>query len=407
MKFLNKRHNLKNLYLPFITLLKKRNTKMEIIFKSSVKVSNLHKLVFELFCSYFLTMVLLALLMLLVFLGTLAQVELGLFQTQQMFFNSLTFLYPVNDFLSIPLPGVYLLLVLLFVNLVCGGIIRLKYSKRTVGILVVHLGVLALLLSAMVSFHFSSSGFITLKEGESQNYYESWEQWDLLITEISDSKTATYRLPINSENVSVAFTDLLPFELKVSKYVPNASIVRSQGDSSVDGFAIKSEKLKSDISLNVPALLVEIDGKLSIFWGGSVIPYVIMDGDREWQIELVRQRHELPFDLTLDKFSVGFHPNTQNASFFESRVSIDGKNETLIQMNEPLRKEGVAIFQASYDVLEESKGKVRFRSTLSTVYNPSDHWPLYACIILGIGLLIHFLPMLISFVKSSGKGGAL
>jgi hypothetical protein len=40
------------------------------------------------------------------------------------------------------------------------------------------------------------------------------------------------------------------------------------------------------------------------------------------------------------------------------------------------------------------------------VRNPSDHWPLYACIVIGVGLLLAFVPRLFSFVRNQAKSRA-
>ena len=89
-----------------------------------------------------LSVVLLVLLGLLTWFGTLAQVEKGLYQVQKEYFESwFVFcelplsiwsqpLFPGDDgdpfVLKIPLPGAYPLMILLFLNLLVGGVARLK-----------------------------------------------------------------------------------------------------------------------------------------------------------------------------------------------------------------------------------------------------------------------------------------
>src|SRR5690349_23344782 len=76
--------------------------------------------------------ILLVFLTLLTWLGTLEQIEHGLFETQKKYFDSLYLVHwlettPALGFrIGIPLPGVYLLLGLLLLNLVCGGIVRMR-----------------------------------------------------------------------------------------------------------------------------------------------------------------------------------------------------------------------------------------------------------------------------------------
>ena len=79
-----------------------------------------------------LTVICLVIAMILVFVGTLAQVELGLYETQQVYFRSL-FIYwgPDGSDFKIPvLPGGYLLRTLLLVNLIGAHIKRCKFTKN-------------------------------------------------------------------------------------------------------------------------------------------------------------------------------------------------------------------------------------------------------------------------------------
>jgi len=40
------------------------------------------------------------------------------------------------------------------------------------------------------------------------------------------------------------------------------------------------------------------------------------------------------------------------------------------------------------------------------VQNPADNWPLYSCIAVAIGLLIHFISMLMRFIKRTSAKAA-
>jgi len=192
----------------------------------------------------------------------------------------------------------------------------------------------------------------------------------------------------------------IPFDIKLIQYAPNASIISSAGNGSIDGFDIKMLSVEKDEAKNVPAVKISVMDRSSILWGNSVLPYILNENGNEWQLRVVRHRGQLPFKLKLKKFNMELHPNTDTPSAFESSVEVDDKNEILIQMNEPLRREGVAVFQSSYEK-HVSGNQVSYTSVFSTVVNPSDQWPLYACILLSIGLLIHFIPMLTRYTRQS------
>src|SRR5438034_5382017 len=103
---------------------------------------------FQFFSSLRLTVTLLALGLVLVFWGTLAQVHLGLYKAQNDFFRSF-FIYwsPAWSTLRVPIfPGGYLIGWTMFVNLIAA---HFRYSqpekKKKWGIIVTHVGVVLLL----------------------------------------------------------------------------------------------------------------------------------------------------------------------------------------------------------------------------------------------------------------------
>jgi hypothetical protein len=110
----------------------------------------------------------------LTWLGTLAQVGRSLFDVQREYFES-WFVFaklpvalwgwePVSKPLVIPLPGAYPVMGLLFVNLLVGGLLRMKWNGRNAGILITHLGIALLLVAGFVKMHYSYAGNMALFE---------------------------------------------------------------------------------------------------------------------------------------------------------------------------------------------------------------------------------------------------
>src|ERR1044072_8428147 len=99
------------------------------------------------FCSLRLTIVLLAFAVLLVFFGTLAQVDEGLYAAQARWFRSFFVVNAHIGWLPIPIfPGGYLIGGLLLINLISAHIERFKFTWKKSGILLVHFGLILLLL---------------------------------------------------------------------------------------------------------------------------------------------------------------------------------------------------------------------------------------------------------------------
>ncbi|HTE04910.1 MAG TPA: ResB protein required for cytochrome C biosynthesis, partial [Planctomycetota bacterium] len=72
-----------------------------------------------------LSCTLLVFLALLTWLGTLEQVNTGLFEVQKKYFESFFVIHHAGP-LAIPLPGATLVMSVLFVNLVMGGLVRIR-----------------------------------------------------------------------------------------------------------------------------------------------------------------------------------------------------------------------------------------------------------------------------------------
>src|SRR5258708_37317882 len=92
------------------------------------------------FTSLRLTVALLCLGLLLVFFGTLAQVDLGLYKAQNEFFRSF-FVYwgPKTANWKIPVfPGGYFIGGILLINLIAAHIKRFSLSKKKIGIFMIH-----------------------------------------------------------------------------------------------------------------------------------------------------------------------------------------------------------------------------------------------------------------------------
>jgi hypothetical protein len=88
----------------------------------------------------------------LVFLGTLDQVNIGVYEAENRYFKSF-FLYftPPGTTLKIPwFPSGYLVGGLLLVNLIAAHLARFKFSWKKAGILVLHSGVILLTILQVV-----------------------------------------------------------------------------------------------------------------------------------------------------------------------------------------------------------------------------------------------------------------
>jgi len=414
------------------------------------------------FRSFGLATVTLSLLLLITFLGTLEQVEHGLYESQVKYFESLfvpsidvacclrAMHIPYQGAFDLPiyiLPGGYLLMMVLGINMLFGGIIRLKKeliwllklpvrvvtgrfselspAPRAVGVLIAHMSIVFMLSAGLVSLYFKKDGAMSLGEGQTSDEFQSFHDSVIQIERITPAAKEGKRTSIVIDgdlfkNLTAGkgrtFTHAdLPFELMVKNYEVNSVPRRADGQETnrgvVDGFFLQPLKEELEQEKNTDGAYVEAklkDGttQAGIVWRFEAAPLSIKVGDEVWGINLSRRSWKLPFAVRLDDFQREVHPGTERARRFTAEVTVTdqgSEQKRIITMNEPLRSRGYALFQQSFDMQQDEGGKVRERSTIQVVQNPSDHWPLVSCITAGIGLLIHMVWQLVRFLRKQSK----
>jgi len=112
--------------------------------------------------------------MVLVFVGTLAQVHLGTHAVQERYFQSLLVWWPwESKGFRIPvLPGGHLLGAVFLVNLFAAHLRRFRLSLRNAGIHLIHGGLILMLAGGLFTDLFSVESQMQLAPGETKNYSE-------------------------------------------------------------------------------------------------------------------------------------------------------------------------------------------------------------------------------------------
>src|SRR5580693_5990452 len=125
----------------------------------------------KIFTSLRLTVVLLAFAIILVFIGTLAQVDEGLYNAQARYFRQwlVLGLDLFGTRVPIILPGGYLIGTLLLINLLAAHIYRFQFSVKKIGIQLAHAGVILLLVGQLVTDMLARETQIHFSEGETKS----------------------------------------------------------------------------------------------------------------------------------------------------------------------------------------------------------------------------------------------
>lgn len=365
--------------------------------------------------------VLLILLGLLTWLGTLEQTRTGLFEVQRKYFESLFLVHHFGS-VPIPLPGANLVMCLLAVNLFIGGLVRIRKSWATVGVIVAHVGIALLLASALVKHHWSQDGHITLYEGQRADHFESYFRWEIALSQqLEDGKTREWLVPherleqAERARVRLTLTDV-PFTLEVENVARNcrpewARNADANDTSVVDGVRLVPRDVDPRAEANIlgaaVAAVEERDGvrRRALLWGAEAKPYTFFAGGKKWALSLRKERYEMPFAVQLARFTKEDHPGIDMPKSFASDVKVasgGAERDVKISMNEPLRDGGLVLYQASWGPSNARPGDKLF-STLAVVRNPADHWPFAACLVIAAGLVFHFTRKLVGYVRREAR----
>jgi len=366
------------------------------------------------FTSLRLTVVCLALGGLLVFAGTLAQVDLGLYKAQNEFFRSfLIYWGPKGASWRIPVfPGGYLIGGMLLINLIASQWRRFVFTPSKIGLWMVHVGLILLLLGQLLTDLLSHESVLHLREGESKNYSETERQAELAVIDTTDPDTdKVVAIPQGrlAEQRSIQPGDL-PFTVRVRDFFPNSQVQKRATDAveapaATQGIGtsatVREVPRVTDMDTrDVPSAVVEIDspqGSLGTWLVSEYIeqPQSFTLGKRTYQLVLRPGRHYKPYSIQLVKFQHDVYPGTDIPKNFSSRIRLERpqtgeKREVLIYMNNPLRYAGETYYQASFDPDDHG-------SVLQVVHNPSWLTPYLSCILVGVGLVLQFATHLVGF----------
>ncbi|HET7625305.1 MAG TPA: cytochrome c biogenesis protein ResB [Verrucomicrobiae bacterium] len=412
------------------------------------------KRLFKSFASLRLTVVLLAFSIILVWVGTIAQADEGLYQAQTRYFKE-WFVVGAHMFghhIPLVLPGGYLLGTLLLINLVAAHLQRFQFTRKKIGIHVAHAGIILLLLGQLTTDIFSHETQIHFAEGETKSYAESSSKYELAFVTSADANhnqeiVIPGKLLASGGEIK---NPQLPFTIRVKSYWHNskpsfrAPMMKNGPPITTNGIAMDFDfhpaaDVKTMDDKNAPTALIEIsstNGSLGSWivsdWAGddsmldtlrftysqnmgdsiaqTIIakitqPQSIEVGGKKFTFTLRPQRVYTPFSLTLLKATHSVYPGTDIPKDFRSRIRLQNPKtgedrEVEIYMNSPLRYAGLTFYQYQMSPGEMAlQSGERPWSVLQVVRNPSWLTPYIGCAMVAAGLVIQFLSHLIGFIS--------
>ena len=366
----------------------------------------IHTRLWDAMTSLKLTIGCLAALMVLVVACTLAQVELGTLGAVNRYIRSFVVWWqlPGSSWSIAVFPGGALVGLVLAVNLVAAQLRRLELSWKKTGIWIVHAGLILLVAGEFVTGAFQVDSQLTIEEGQTLNYVERPREMELAIVDTTDpAHDDVYAVPeallARERQVDIPGS---PLSLRVKAFHKNADLgARGPADPPSPatagvgtGVAVRPlAPVTSDEQLNRTAAFVEpvAAGRSYGIWLVSNVlgaPQSFTHEGRTYALAMRPRRQYLPYSITLKKFSHDVYPGTDIPKNFSSLVHLSNpsrgeERDVLIYMNQPLRYDGKAFYQASF-------GKGDTLSILQVVANPGWLLPYLSCTLVTLGLLLHF-----------------
>ncbi|HWG46325.1 MAG TPA: cytochrome c biogenesis protein ResB [Gemmataceae bacterium] len=384
-----------------------------------------------------LTVFLFVLSMILVFCGTLAMMDQGLFTVLSRYFRSGIAWIPLQLFVrfgqvffgispdaqvagSIPFPGGWLIGAALLVNLIAAHATRFRFTLKRSGILLIHSGLIILMLGELVTGLFSVESSMTIPVGGSSNYVENFDSVELAFVSSANAKEdKVVVVPENQlQTNGTIHNDLLPVDIEVVRYLKNSSVpedIPADVDNlATRGFGLQTVALEqppgrgvdADQKRDMPSAYLTFKDKKS---GQSLGTYLVslnfrnaqpvdIDGT-PYRVALRLKRNYLPFAFHLEKLDQEMYRGTRLAKRYASLVRVTGENgldrEVLIHMNHPFYFEGQTFYQSRAEITPEGVGV----TGLQVVRNPGWPLPYIACTMVSGGMVIHFLLHLLGFFR--------
>ena len=412
------------------------------------------------FSSLKLTVVLLAFAIVLVFIGTIAQADEGLYAAQSHYFRQWLVVGAHLFGRKIPLilPGGYLIGTLLLVNLVVAHIYRFQLTTKKLGIQLAHAGVILLLVGQLATDMLAREMQMHFAEGDTRNYSESATDYELNFASADGAKgeqivSIPEKMLARGGEIQNGY---LPFAIRVKSFWKNSDVnfrapmMQNAPPLSTNGVARnfdfkKADDVRTMDQRNIPTVVLEFStpaGPLGVWvasdWVGDaalveavrnsyaqmgmdmaqkiaaqlVAPQAIEAGGKKYTFTMQPARVRHPFSLTLLKATHTVYPGTITTGNpegipkdFRSLVRLENaatgeKREVEISMNHPLRYGGYTYYQYQMDAGQVTQQAGRTpTSVLSVVRNPSWLTPYIGCAMVGAGLVVQFMYHLVGFIS--------
>jgi hypothetical protein len=384
-----------------------------------------------------LTVVLFALSIGLVFFGTVAQIDYGIWTVVDKYFWSWMVWVPFDLFSKFaqvffglpkdthwggyfPFPGGKLLGGAMLLNLLAAHLVRFKLTWKRAGILLIHGGLILLFVGEFVTREYAVEQRMAIDEGRSADFTESTRVCELALIDTSDptqDKVTVVPQAVlqRAAREKTRITDpQLPVDVEVVEYMVNSALEQprpGETNPATAGHGLKQVAVRrAEVSgvdpkqqIDAPSAYVKLfkkgtDQVLGVYLSSLWLKEDTLEIDgKKHELTLRFERYYKPYTLHLIDFRFDKYMGTEKPRNYSSQVVLRDpemgvEREVTIRMNEPLRHRGETFYQSSFDSTTETT------TYLQVVKNPGWLIPYISCVMVTLGLLVHFGMYLTTFL---------
>lgn len=300
------------------------------------------------------------------------------------------------------------------------------FGKRA-GIVLLHSGIGLMMFYELHVALTAVETQMSFAEGERTNYTQDIRTFELAVSDVTSpdsDKVVAFPKSVVLESLArkepIDFPDL-PFKIEVREFFKNSKLrgVSSKVPNPATAgngliwsatAATPGAGTDNDNKIDVPSAYVTLvsksDGRplgtylVSLLFAMSDEPEIVHLDDKTYNIELRPKRYYKPYTFELEDVKKEDYLGTNTPRNYASKVHLldpsrNVDEEKTIWMNNPLRFADETFYQSGYTPETASEPE---RATLSVVANSGWMMPYIGCMLVGIGMLSHFLTVLIRFL---------
>ena len=404
--------------------------------KPQASLWNQIKYVLKPIASLQLTVTLFSMSLVLVFFGTLAQMNNGIWTVVDQYFWSkfvwieldlvLKFLqvffwfpktWTLPSYVAIPFPAGQLIGFAMLTNLIAAHLVRFRLTWKRSGVMIIHAGLILLFVGEAITRMKQVEQRMVIDEGQTVHFAEDTRTYEFSFEDKSakDSDTVVV-IPEARIHIGERFSDpQLPVDLRIVSYFKNSDMravepgdknpaTAGQGLTDIVEYRPEVSGVSTEQKIDLPSAYVTMFRKGTEESLGTYLlsryhkPDTLTVDGKKYSIALRNTRYYKPFSVHLNKFRFDRYIGTNKPKNYSSDIRlVDPANEVdrehRIAMNEPLRYGGETFYQGGFD------DKTETTTILQVVRNPGWLIPYISCIMVTLGMTIHFGIYLIAFLR--------